>query len=343
MGNPLGLIRAAAQTWTKDWNNYRDFNGTAYVDEGIQTIPVWRKGPAYVWKGNFARLQTDYGSQSFSVSDEFNFSGSNPLWQYLGEVKRFDHYGMPLESVDKNNIFASVKMGYDNRAIIATASNAKYNEIAFSSAEDKIPTQNYFGGEVGLGSGTLVTNLVHTGNTALSLSTGYGFVFKSVDLSTTKSYRASVWANSPNGRIYYKLNNGAEVVSSTQTISQAVTIPGMGAWYRIDLRIDNPSSSVIEIGVKSNSGTVVFDDFRFQPSDAVMTCYVNKPLDYEFATTAQTYSPSYSYSLDNDNLFTKIESNEKGEVVRVFAESLTYGVKLISESKINYRRTAVNQ
>jgi hypothetical protein len=232
-------------------------------------------------------------------------------------------------------------MGYDNRTILASASNAKYNEIAFSSAEDKIPGGQYFGGEVALGSGTLVSTPVHTGQAALSVSSGYGFVFKSDDLTHSKRYRASVWANDTNGKIYYKLNNGSEVVPA-QTISQAVAIPGNGNWYRIDVTFENTASSIIEIGVKSNGGTVVFDDFRFQPADAVMTCYVHQPLDFEFTVPPTQYSPSYSYSLDNDNLFTKVEANEKGEVVKVYSESLTYGVKLISETKTNYRRNTTD-
>lgn len=342
MGNSLGLISAEAQTWKKDWSNYRVLNGTSYEEEGSQSNPVWRKSSSYVWKGEIARLQTDFGTQTFDQGDEFDFNGTNPFWQYVGETKRFDHYGMPLEGVDKNSIYSAVKMGSDNRAMLATASNAKYNEIAFSSAEDKIAGESFFGGEVGVGNGALVTAPVHTGHTALSLSSGYGFVFKSHDLSSAKIYRASVWANSTDGRIYYKLNNGSEIVSPSQTISQAVAIPGMGNWYRIDVSIANPSSSIIEIGVKSNGGTVVFDDFRFQPSDADMTCYVHTPLDYTFSILPPNYSPSYSYVLDNDNLFTKVESNEKGETVKVYSESIKYGVKLISESKLNYRRNTVN-
>ncbi len=351
MGNSLGLISADAQTWKKDWVNYRiyDAPGITYKDEGTQTNQIWRKGPAYTWRGDYGRLQAVYGTQSFTVSDEFNFAGTNPAWQYLGEIKRFDHYGMPLESVDLNKdnakaIYSSVKMGYDNRTIIATASNAKYNEIAFSSAEDKIVSMpTFFGGEVSLGSGTQVSTSVHTGNMALSVPVNtYGFIFKSNELSSTRTYRASVWTNNLNGRIYYKLGGSAEVIPA-QTVSAAVNIPGMGNWYRIDMTLKNPSSSTAEVGVKAVGGTAVFDDFRFQPADAVMTCYVYPPLEFEFSVAAPTYSPTYAYSLDNDNLFTKHEVNEKGELIKVYAESLMYGVKLISESKSNLRRFNIDQ
>src|SRR4051812_31860561 len=130
-------------------------------------------------------------------------------------------------------------MGYDNRTVIASASNAKYNEIAFSSAEDFISSQEpYFGGEVALGSRTLVTTPVHTGKTALQLETGggpgnptdpvYGFIFKSSEITPSKTYRASVWANNTSGRIYYKLGANGTEVCPTPVISAAVAIPGMG-------------------------------------------------------------------------------------------------------------------
>ena len=342
-GEKLGLIGATAQTWQKDWTNYRENISGLYQDASSSPAPVWRKAKGYVFIGDVSSLQEPYGTQSFTIANEFNFSSTNPLWQFVSENLRFDHFSMPLESVDKDGIYSSIKMGYDNRSRLAAASNAKYNEIAFSSAEDKIANESYFGGEVGLGSGTVVSSQVHTGASALSVSSGYGFVFKSSDISTNKTYKASVWTNSVNGRIYYKLNGGSEVIPNSQTISQPVAVPGNGNWYRIDVNIVNPTSSTIEIGVKSSSGTVIFDDFRFQPFDAVMTCYVIPPLDFEFTADPGTYSPEFSYVLDNDNLFTKIESNEKGEQVKVYSESITYGVKLISESKTNYRRNTVNQ
>ncbi len=346
LGNSLGLINAEAQTWRNDWSNYRKHNGTEYAEEGTQTDKIWRKGAAYSWKGSYDRLQPEYGTQSFTAADEFNFSGANPKWQYLGESIRFDHYGMPLESVDMNgpnntkSIYTSVKMGYDDRMIVARASNAKYSEIAFSSAEDKIANIPYFGGEVGLGVNGTIVEGGHTGNSALNVAaSGYGFVFKSTELSTTKAYKISVWMlSSGTGSIYYK-SNGVDVVPQSQTMSEPVLVNGNN-WQRIDLTFIPPTST-LEIGVKTSRTFGVFDDFRFQPADAVMTCNVYAPLNYEFTATSPT--SSFSYVLDNDNLFTKYEVNEKGELIKVYKESIQYGVKLISESKNNLRRFNVNQ
>jgi hypothetical protein len=357
VGTQLGIIAASVQTWKNSWNNYRYHNGTSYTESPAETMstanPVWRKSTAYVWKGSYAKLRPEKdGTQTFTSSDDFNFaSGTNPLWQYAGEVLRFDHFSMPLETKSEpkigNQMFGATKMGYDNRKIIAQASNAKYNEIAFTSAEDEIAGIGYFGGEVAKkdasGNAIVVRKSqgadTHTGDCALSLSTGTGFVYKPAGLTTSKTYRAAAWTNSANGRLYYKLNGLAEVLSPAPVAEKKA-----GNWYLLNLSIPIGSTfTSLEVGVKSVSGVAVFDDFRFQPADAVMTCYVSNPLDFEFTITAPTYSPTYDYVLNNDNLFTKYEYNEKGQLVKQYQESFQYDVKLISESKDDYRRFHVDQ
>lgn len=233
-----------------------------------------------------------------------------------------------------------MRYGYGERYLQSSASNSKYEEFTFSGAEDRLSvSSNFFGGEVALGSGTIVTTPVHTGTKALSVTSGYGFVFKSSSLSpengviANKTYRASVWANSTNGRIYYKINGGTEVCPAP-VISSAVTVPG-GTWYRIDLvipigAISNPA---IEVGVKSASGTVVFDDFRFQPNDASVSAYVYNPLNFNL-----------EYVLDNDNIYTRYEYNNRGLLVKTYAELIRYGgEKLMTESSDNFRRFHVDQ
>jgi hypothetical protein len=356
-GNQLGIISASAQTWRNNWSNYRYLNGSSYVESPQETVsqnnPVWRKGPVYVWTGSYAKLRPEMdGTQTFTSSDYFNFSsGSNPLWQYAGEIERFDHFSMPLQSKIENKsgnpLFAANKMGYDSRTIIAQASNAEYNEIAFSSAEDEISGTGFFGGEVAKkdagGNASVVkksaTIQTHTGNCALSLSSGAGFVYKPQSLTANKKYRAAVWTNSMNGRLYYKLNGASDVLSPAPAQERKA-----GDWYRLDLDIPIGSTfTSLEVGVKSASGTVLFDDFRFQPVDAVMTCYVSDPLDFEFSVTPPTYSPSFTYVLNNDNLYTMSEHNERGQVIREYQESFLYGIKLISESKDDYRRFHIDQ
>ncbi|MBL7853226.1 MAG: hypothetical protein JNL17_02435 [Cyclobacteriaceae bacterium] len=349
-GAQVGLIGASAQTWQKTWNNHRILNGSSeYVDQGTDPHPVWRKSAAYTFVGDYARLRSD-GSLTFGVADQFNFSNptpaGNPGWQYLGETKRYDRYSMPLETVDMNNISQATKMGYDGRIKLAEASNAEYNEIAFSSAEDKIPSIAYFGGEVGVGTGTVVSKRLgqvsetHTGDMAVSLNTNNStFIYKSNGIKSGKAYRASVWTNSLNTRIYHRINGGAEVLSSAPTTAMRV-----GNWYLLHQTINTPATAItsFEVGVKSISGSVLVDDFRFQPSQASMVCYVYDPLDFEYAPAATTFT-RYEYVLDNDHLFTRSEYNERGMLVKTAIESIKYnGVKLVSENKNDYKRFYTN-
>jgi hypothetical protein len=257
-GSSLGLINASAQTWKKDWVNYRYCDGTQYTDfnetESVSS-PVWRKGPAYVWKGEYSRLHSSLlerdGTQTFSIgTDDFNFASenSNLLWQYVGETLRFDHYGMPLESKDVNGIHSTVKMGYNDKTVIATASNAEYHEIAFSSAEDLITGQALFRWGVKLGDNTTVkylsknqTTTTHTGDAVVSVpsATEKSFIFNTSGLSANKRYRASVWTNSLNGRIYYKIGT-TEGLSDPPSPTKVVK-----GWYRIDLDIPCREASLI--------------------------------------------------------------------------------------------------
>lgn len=343
--NEISLISGSVQNWRKDWSNYRYYDGSSAYTESPQeaintTNPIWRKGPSYVWKGSFAKLISDKvndGTFTFSpLVDLFPSSASDPLWQYTGEITRFDHYGMALESKNLNNIYSSTKLGYDNRIVVAQASNANYNEMAFSSAEDEIAGIGYFGGEVAKGSGTVVKKSqgsdAHTGDCSLSLSSGYGFVFEPSNLTSSRTYRISAWANSTNGRLYYK-SGGSDVLSA------APSQQGKAGWYLMTLEIP-ANTSFTEVGVKSASGTVLFDDFRFQPKDAAMTCNVYYPLDYQYTAGA----PSIYYTLGNDNLYTKYETSEDGKSNRVYMESIKYGgEKLVSEKKSNLRRFNTNQ
>jgi hypothetical protein len=343
-GVSLGLIAASAQTWKKDWSNYRTYNSsTQTFADGVEDLQVWRSNASYLFKGNYTKLQSD-GTLSFIPADDFNYGvgASNPLWQKLGESDRYDHFSMPLQSKDINGIYGTVKMGYDNRIKIAEASNAKFTEIAFTSAEDLRSDMAFFSSEVALGNATVVykskgqTTDIHTGDAAISLSTGYGFVYKPNWLSTNRIYRTSVWTNSLNGRIYYKLNGPSEVLSPAPIVTQK-----SGNWYLLNFEIPISSSfTSLEVGVKSASGTVLFDDFRFQPVDAAMVCYVSAPLDYESTTPFL----SYSFVLGNDNLYTKYEFNEQGFLTRTFQESFKMnGERLVSENKQNFRRFNTNQ
>lgn len=354
-GHELGLIGASATTWKKDMSNYRvlqsgaflntsdlydlDNNGTITQTEK-DAQQVWRKWESYTWLGGNARVNV-YNLQSFGNADKFNFSsGVNPLWKKTGSIERFDHNSQSLETKDMNGLYSAVKFGYNNTLPLLSASNAAYEEVGYSGAEDRLSaTSAYFGGEVALGSGTVVNTPVHTGSSALALSagSGKGFVFKSSSIVAGKNYRASVWtSNSTMGQLYY---NDRTEHTPAPTISQPITLPlpNGSTWYRIDILIPATTTS-IEVGVKTGTGatgTIYFDDFKFQPVDAAVTCNVYNKNTFNL-----------EYVLDNNNVYTRYEYNDGGILIKTYIESLKPGLigeKLVSETRYDYKRLHVDK
>lgn len=345
-GNTLGLMGASATTWKKNWTNYRVYNsGPQTFSDADDTDGknVWRMSGNYFYKGTYSSLRSD-GTLAFTSANDFNFAdpGASTGWQYVGENTRYDHFSTSLESKDKDNIYAAAKFGYNERFKIAEAGNAMYTEVAFSSAEDLRPDIPFFGGEVAKGSGAVVrvslgeATEVHTGDAALSLTSGYGFVYKPSSLTPNRTYRISAWTNSTNGRVYYKLNGGAEIPSPAPTVATKA-----GNWYRINFEVPVASFTSLEVGVTNASpaAAILFDDFRFQPADAVMTTYVITPPDQVFTLNQS----NFEYVLDNENLFTKYEFSKRGLLIKTYQETFGFGPKLVSENRDNYKRFYVNQ
>jgi len=340
-GQITGLISGTAQTWSNGWTNYRYLNaaGTAYLDDGNEASPnppIWRPANAYLYKGSYSDLQPTDGTFKATVS-QYNFSSgaTNSGWQEVNSVSRYDHYSMPVETLNPlNGISTSAKRDFGNINILSSASNAKYLEFAYSGAEDGAVGQTFFGGEVALGTATLLIgpSLVpgtdtHTGQAAVQLSSVAGnksFVYMPQTLTSNRTYRVSAWTNSQNGAIYYNLNN-----AGVQTVAPLATQKS-GNWYQINAEINVGAFTSLEVGVTATSGIVNFDDFRFQPRDA--------------AVTANVYDAfgNITFTLDNQNMFTQYDYNSQNQLIRTWVETFKNGKVKVSEKNVNYRRTYTN-
>jgi hypothetical protein len=330
LGDITGLISGQATAWNDTWSNYRDFNGVAYTESGgIPSKKVWRKNKTYAYQGSISDRQDD-GSLAFNTStNKFDLvSATNSGWLQTSEVKRYDHYSLPIEGQDPiSKIYSGTKTDFNNKFILATASNANYYEFAYSGAEDWVNPNTFFGGEIALGGGTVVAG-GHTGASAVQLAgANKSFIFKPYLLTAGRTYRAQVWANSTNGSIYY-IVGGVEQSIPTSSIS----VTQVGSWFRVV--VDNIPFSAAEIGVKATNGTAVnFDDFRFQPRDGSMQANV-----YDASTGYLTYT------LGNDNLYTRYFYDDRGIVMKTYIESIKYnGERLVTERKDNYKRNNTNQ
>jgi hypothetical protein len=333
-GTISGVLSGSVQTWANAWSNYRYLNpaGTAYLEDGSETGPnplIWRPSKSYVYKGTYSDLQTADGSLKPAVP-QFDFTNGavNSGWQQVSEINRYDHFSVAVQTRDPlTGISSGTKRDINNKFVLATASNANYFEFSYSGAEDGNNSLPFFGGEVARGSGNVVTGIpgtdTHTGQSAVQLTTGNkSFIYKPYLLTPNRTYRAQVWTNSLSGGIYYIVNGGAEQTATPVAVNKA------GNWYKILVDIPIPSIfSSCEVGVKSTSGTISFDDFRFQPRDGGLQANVYDAFGF------------LNYTLGNDNLYTRYYRDDRGIVMKTYIESIKYnGERLVSERKDNYKR-----
>jgi len=341
MGGQLYPVAASVQTWKSDWDNYRVFNTTANRYEGqSEGPPVWRASSSSVWDGR--QLNADGTLAGFV---DYNWSGpSDPKWVKTGEMLRYDHYSMPLSSMDMNKNYASQKLDGTGRFVLSSTAGARYTEMAYSGAEDKVAIGNqfHFGGEV-LAAEKQDATYKHTGNYSVKLAGGEsGFTYQALigddqqlttQVGSARAYRLSGWIHQTDfaakaGKVYARIGNNivAEAGLENAAIERA------GDWYLVNLIFTIPTTSngqLLTVGCRNaGSGMVWFDDFRFHPLDAPMVSYV-------YDNRGQL-----TYVLDNDNLYTRYQYDDTGMLTRSFQERLgaTGNEQLISEKTIHYAR-----
>ncbi|MEM1323738.1 MAG: hypothetical protein AAGG75_25985 [Bacteroidota bacterium] len=359
-GTILGVLNAEATTWNDDWD-YRTPTSYGYYNDIPSVVTpdkIWRKHKQLVWRSPVNPDGTMTTNPNTSDQD-VNWLASSPIssnWEAVNTFTRYDRYSKPLEAVDMDDNYASVKMGYDESLIIATNGKARYTEFAFSSAEDYDPNTGFFGGEVLKGSGSVNTlphaqGVSHTGQHILGLDNGEeGFIFKArigtdVEQFSTRGrrYRASVWwlPNGPGvdldqGKLFYRIetSTGGILHSGSQVLSPDYDRKA-GNWHQLNLDIEIPSgynNHYLVVGVRNDNSTayeLYFDDFRFYPSDAPFKAYV-----YDKETDELTFI------LDENNMFTQFEYNDKGQLIRTYIETTENpkGKRLQTEHDYHYKR-----
>lgn len=309
-GDIVGLINASANRWEQTWSEFRELNGDLFEDVD-DTSTDYRKLDNYSWRGVSEALIAD-GTKAFDVSaDLFNHDTPDAnKWQAEGEITRYDKYSMPLESKDKTNIYSALKMGYDLAYPIMESSNAKYEEIAFSGAEEAPnSTTGYFAGEVKAGGirGNVDddAHLVHTGDYSLK-TTGSEevFAYKTDKLVSGRKYRLMAWTTDANGSIQYSINDGPIHSILTKTQRKA------GDWYQISGIVEIPVGvTTLEAWCKGTGAIAYYDDFRLQPLTS--------------SAQAKVYDRfgQVTYTLDNNNLFSHTQYDKQGRPIRVWQET----------------------
>ncbi|WP_100335289.1 hypothetical protein [Hymenobacter chitinivorans] len=329
------MLSAQVKTWKNTWSNYpgTDANG-APMDEAGPHQPMWREESSYAWQAPV--LNPDGSYRDFVA---FNWAGTpDSRWLKGFQTLRYDHFSHPLEGQDMNGLYATTKMGYNQSQAIASASNAKYQELAYSGAEDLVTGSNpaYFGGGVAVG-GTQVNTVAHSGTFSNQLNSNQsGFVYRAhvgTDLTAGKTYRVSVWVHKNNAQAAQLYASANGTVAAQATVASAQTKKA-GDWYRLVLTGTVVAGQQMEFGCKNTGGgSVYFDDFRFCPLTSTMTSQVFDPRPNKV-----------TYTLDNENLYTRYQYDPAGKLYRVYketfdrADDVATGAKLVKEYAYNYAR-----
>lgn len=332
---PVGLASGNIQTWSNDVDVLHSDYSIIKQNNNATVGNVWRPRMNYTWQpeGSSADGLTAIGLVTpFDWNNLHSPGSQNAGWKKSGEISLYNVYSKSLEGSDINGSFAATRMGYAQSRVLASATPAKYAELAYSGAEDS-PELGIFNGSISMGSASIVNDptLSHTGVRSVSLNhgtTGFSYSVPVNKLQAGKDYFASVWVKSAesfvpyNSGLFYSVNGGSPVYTTT------TGSPIGNGWNLAQVKIPAAAltSGTLQVGCFNSHGSLVyFDDFRFHPLIADVTSYV-----YDNRTGEITYI------LDNNNYYTKFEYDVIGRLVKTHRESVSGGVRPVNEYVYNH-------
>jgi hypothetical protein len=344
---------------------FRPLRNWAYLTDRKQTDP--------------ANIRTDGAFKTFSMfwnkplcpsipnpsyPDPIPEWGTTPAnWTWASEVTRYNPVGNELENRDALNRFSAELTGYANTQVVATASNARYRQIAFDGFEDYsyslVPNTcqslRHFGFEPNL----VDDDASHSGKYSLKLASNANteaeyiiklpncptplanktantpFVLNDCDCVGRFSpdpgkYVFSAWVREdrPATTLNFDQSN-VEITSGGLTATFIAAGPIIEGWQRIYGEFDVPVWAT-DIVVKLNAAPTVisrFDDLRIHPFDANFKSYVYDDLSLRF-----------TYELDENNFFTKYEYDPLSGTLERIKKETERGVMTIQESRFGQQK-----
>ncbi|QEC79535.1 hypothetical protein [Mucilaginibacter ginsenosidivorax] len=191
--------------------------------------------------------------------------------------------------------------GYNKQYPIAQASNARYNEIMFSSFDEPVGWDaNLTAYDAAFKRTGLSSGRIDNTNTTEVTSLNSNWLTISQTAARKYHYSGWVYSNGPTADLYLLMKRAGETGYTTYADFATTTVTGSWTYIEKDylvpadvtqmtLRVDNNGAL--------NGGTKVwFDDVRLYPSDAQMSTYTYEPLvGMTSATDARNMTTYYEY------------------------------------------------
>ena len=383
------VISASAQTFASSWEYDPEEHGAwrNYTPGGLEGTPngnpftgqpdnvyqrgeegKWRLQRTYAFKGD-RKSAAEYGETVyenagiyadkdgnsdftlFNWEDEAN--NSSAKWLNTTTVTQYAPSGEAVEEKNIIDIYSTAKLAHGNTVPLLVAQNARYDNVAFTSFEEKEYSANTNEGAT--------AEFAHSGKTSYKMDNGQLIIsgFKVTDQlvrSNTgsrddqeKGLLVKFWVKrdystgSPSSMPPIKITVTPGIVSSpvfqlapttadsTFEPQRIFKVAQTGEWSLYQLIIDNfiapdPNLPAPEFSLtleKKVSDQIWIDDIRVQPLDAQMTCYVydrdNLRLLAQFDD--QHFGVFYQY-------------NGEGKLVRTRRET-ERGIKTVAETQYN--------
>ncbi len=273
-------------------------------------------------------------------------------WEWKEKVNLRDVDGQTLETGDRIGRLSSNLLGYKNTMVTAQAVNAGYGEIYSEGFEDyyyafcpltgPLSTQSFLNNErmkrVKLEEGNLlITNKEsHTGKYSLIVQGGLSFSIyppENCDNTQGGAWNGSLCTDCIGGfnpekdkeyvfSCWVKVNNPPPVITCSEASvvitpegKAPVTLvsdgPMIEGWQRV-MGNFTTAANTNEVTVKLRPGTdsTFFDDLRIFPAEGNLVAYVYDDVKLKL-----------TYSLDENNYYTKNEYNNQGELIRIKRET----------------------
>jgi hypothetical protein len=316
---PKAIVSASAQTWTNQTIALEPGQSGA----GAGTQPkVWRKGSAFSFIGIEGLPLTADGFHQPGTY-EFNAWMTNTApsgWQRGGSTMLYDVHSHELEFKDMNDQYAATKFNPSQTLVIATALNSTYNDFCFSGAEDTQVSGTPLHTLGFVKEGTRSSVKSHTGKNSVLASAGIKAFSYYCYPKTSNDFLVSVWTTNPD--ITFKCYDlGEKLITNKKIIGQA------GGWYLVEATFSFTARSEIEqdkhleVWIQPNVSGIYIDDFRLQPTQAIVTGYV-----YDETGTL-------THTMDNRNLYTRFEYDVLGRLIKTYRETLQYGEVKVNETE----------
>jgi hypothetical protein len=322
---PIALVSANVSTWSDAIPSLKTSRyNTAATQPGI-----WRQTDTYLFTGDAVTSLLPDGLYPYDKFTPFNFSnpGSNPAtWQKVSSVTLADVYSHALEAVDVNNNYVSTKMDSKLERVQSSALNARYFEFDCFGGEDyAVASGNIALDYVTFQNGAISEDAAHTGTrsykTSNAISSGFNFYLPAGTALKKGKYNLSVWIKAAD---ITKEKLAVNVCGTGVTYVPIDVKKRIGDWYLAEYTFDYNTGCTVRIeGYSQTTSPVYYDDFRFHPTEAVVTSYVYNAWG------------ELSHILNSNNMATEYRYDGMGRLKEIRKETFKYGQVKLSETFYN--------